>query len=97
IRKAYDDGIISKGFIALKDVEIAAERDRDTAMESLRTWVTSRMPADIHNYISWFAEFNQQEYTAPPPVAPKSKAEAKKKTERAKNKEAKKTRKKNRG
>ena len=97
IRKAYDDGIISKGFIALKDVEIAAERDRDTAMESLRTWVTSRMPADIHNYISWFAEFNQQEYTAPPPVAPKSKAEAKKKTERTKNKEAKKTRKKNRG
>lgn len=102
IRKAYDDGIVSSGFIALKDVEIAADRDLETALESLLTWVNARMPVDIHGYISWFAEFNQQEDSAPPPAVPakakaETKAEAKKKSERAKNKAAKKTRKKNRG
>jgi len=97
IRKAYDDGIVSKGFIGLQDVETAADRDLETAMESLRNWVTTRMPADVHSYISWFAEFNQEDYTAPPPAVPKTKAAAKKKTERAKNKAAQKTRKKNRG
>jgi len=98
IRAAYDQGIVSKGFIALKDVEVAADRDMETAMASLLTWVNARMPVDIHGYISWFAEFNQQEDAAPPPAAPaKAKAEAKKKSERAKNKAAKKTRKKNRG
>jgi len=100
IRKAYDDGIVSTGFIALKDVEIAADRDLETALASLLTWVNARMPADIHAYISWFAEFNQQEDSAPPALAKgktETKAEAKKKSERAKNKAAQKTRKKNRG
>ncbi len=100
IRKAFADDIVRKGFIALEDVEDANERDRESAMESLRTWVTARMPADVHGYISWFSEFNQEEYTSPPEPAPAEKkgktTDNKKKAGHAKNKDAKKTRKKNR-
>ncbi len=100
IRQAFADGIVKEGFIALEDVERANDRDIESAMESLRTWVTARMPADIHGYISWFAEFNTEEYNKPapppPPAAKKDQADKKKKTGSAKNKAAKKSRKKNR-
>jgi hypothetical protein len=100
IRQAFADGIVKEGFIALEDVEQANERDKASAMESLRTWVTARMPADIHGYISWFAEFNTEEYNtpapSPPPAAKKDQADSKKKTGSAKKKAAKKSRKKNR-
>lgn len=99
IRKAFDDGIISKGFIALEDVDRANERGIATAMDSLLTWVNSRMPADIHAYISWFAEFHPEEYTTPasvPSPAKKDETGKKNKERGTKNKAAKKARKKNR-
>ena len=60
-------------------------------MERLRSWVTSRMPADVHAYISWFTEFHQDELDQPP-VRP---AKEKKKDDKAKNKGKKKSGKKN--
>ena len=68
IRKGFDDKLISTGFISLSNVEEANARGMEEAMESLQQWVKARMPADIHAYISWFAEFNQEdrgEETAP--------------------------------
>ncbi len=99
LRKAFADGVVRPGFIALEDVENANKRDRETAMESLRTWVTARMPADIHGYISWFSEFHQEEHTQPSSPSPsdkKNKTDNKKTGGRAQNKKAKKARKKNR-
>jgi hypothetical protein len=106
IRQAFADGIVKQGFIALEDVERANDQDLESTMEKLRTWVTARMPADIHGYISWFAEFNQEGYNqpAPPPSSEKKdkagttkkSAGSKKKTSGPKNKDAKKSRKKNR-
>lgn len=99
IRKAFADNVVRAGFIALEDVEDADKQDRENAMESLRTWVTARMPADIHGYISWFSEFNQEEYNSPPeptPAGKKNTAAAKKATGGGKKKTVKKARKKNR-
>jgi len=99
IRKAFADNVVRPGFIALQDVEDADKRDRENAMESLRTWVTARMPADVHGYISWFSEFNQEEYTSPPepnPAGKKNAATAKKPAGGGKKKTVKKARKKNR-
>lgn len=97
IRKGFDDKIVQPGFIGWGNVEVASELSREAAQESLATWVKARMPADIHGYISWFAEFHQEELEQPQqqPVK-KSKPEKKKKSGDAKNKAAKKARKKNR-
>jgi hypothetical protein len=58
-------------------------------MDGLQTWVNSRMPADVHAYISWFAEFHQEELEQQP--VKKTAAKSKKKEGRPKNKAAKKT------
>ena len=100
IRKAFTDGVVRPGFIGLADVEHACERTKEEAMTSLRSWVTARMPADIHAYISWFAEFNQEDAGASPSAPPlddqKGKTAKTNKAGSTKNKTAKKAKKKNR-
>jgi hypothetical protein len=66
IRKAFEDGIVSTTFIGLGNVEVANDLSREVAMESLQAWVKARMPVDVHAYISWFAEFNHEDYEQPP-------------------------------
>ncbi len=82
IRKGFDDKLISPGFISFSNVEEANARGMEEAMESLQKWVTARMPADIHAYISWFAEFNQEDRGEEP--TPKKKTEKTAKKEPAK-------------
>lgn len=82
IRKGFDDKLISPGFISFSNVEEANARGMEEAMESLQKWVTARMPADIHAYISWFAEFNQEDRGEEP--TPKKKTEKPAKKEPAK-------------
>jgi hypothetical protein len=88
IRKAFEDGIVSTTFIGLGNVEVANDLSREVAMESLQAWVKARMPVDVHGYISWFAEFNQEDHEQPPvkknspkdkkkTVSPKKKAKKK--------------------
>jgi len=93
IRQAHEAGIVHKGFISLENVEEANNRSREEAMAALQTWVKARMPADIHAYISWFAEFHQQDHEQPV-KSPQS--GSKKKESHPKNKAAKKPAKKNR-
>lgn len=69
IRQAYVDNIIPTHFISLENVEEANNRGRETSLASLQSWVISRMPPDVHGYISWFAEFQNQDYTQPHPPA----------------------------
>jgi hypothetical protein len=100
IRKAFADGVVRPGFIGLADVEQAAARNKEESATFLRAWVTARMPADIHAYISWFAEFNHEDAfaspTSPSPADQKSKKSAKNnKTGGTKNKTTKKAKKKN--
>lgn len=84
IRKGFDEQLISTGFISLGNVEEANARSMEEAMESLQKWVTARMPADIHAYISWFAEFNQEDRGEE--ATPKKKAD--KQTDKQAKKEA---------
>ncbi|NLX18978.1 MAG: DUF1186 domain-containing protein [Desulfobulbus sp.] len=65
LRQAYEAGIIHKGFISWENIEEANQKTREEALTSLQTWVTSRMPVDVHAYISWFAEFHQDELENP--------------------------------
>ena len=74
--------LISPGFISFSNVEEANARGMEEAMESLLQWVKARMPADIHAYISWFAEFNQEDRGEEP--TPKKKTEKPAKKEPAK-------------
>ncbi|WP_084312107.1 DUF1186 domain-containing protein [Desulfobulbus elongatus] len=93
LRRANEAGLIHKGFISMDDIETANAKSPEAAMERLRSWVVSRMPVDVHAYISWFAEFHQEELEAPIQT-PTDKA--KKKTSKANHKAEKKSRKKNR-
>lgn len=95
IRKAFADGIVSLGFISLENVEEAEKRGLEASMEHLQRWAKARMPADIHGYISWFAEFHQEDHEQPK-VIQKNKTESKNKSNHPKNKAAKKSQKKNR-
>jgi hypothetical protein len=63
LRTAYAEDIISSHFIDEQDVEEANNRDKQTTLNSLQSWAASRMPTDVHGYISWFAEFQKQDYT----------------------------------
>ena len=92
IRKAFADNIVSTSFISLGNVEVANEQSMEAARESLQAWVKARMPVDVHAYISWFAEFHQEDHEQPPVKKPKP--AAKKKDSRPKHKAAKKARKK---
>lgn len=100
IRRAYADNLVQKDYIAPEDVERSLTLDRAEAMEALRERTRRRMPADLHRYISWFAEFQPKE-DPPRPEADREtertrRAGKKKQAERARNKAAKKARKKNR-
>ena len=93
IRKAFADGIIPAGFIALGNVEVANDQSPEASIQSLQAWVKSRMPTDVHGYISWFAEFHQDDHDMP--VATNNPGESKKDPPAVKAK-PKKTNKKNR-
>lgn len=100
IHQAYDNGLVQQGYIALEDVESSLALDREEALEALRHRTQRRMPVDIHGYISWFAEF-QPKAGEPRPEAERElerarQAGKKKQASRARNKQAKKSRKKNR-
>ena len=100
IRRAYADNLVQKDYIAPEDVGRSLTLDRAEAMEALRERTRRRMPADLHRYISWFAEFQPKE-DPPRPEADREtertrRAGKKKQAERARNKAAKKARKKNR-
>ena len=100
IRRAYADNLVQKDYIAPEDVERSLTLDRAEAMEALRERTRRRMPADLHRYISWFAEFQPKEDRPPASTdreaARARQADRKKQAERARNKAAKKARKKNR-
>lgn len=92
IRKGFDDKLVSPRFIGLSNVEEANARSMEETMDALRKWVNARMPADIHAYISWFAEFNQEDRGEEGPPQKKADKQSKKPAD-TKGKKAKKDKK----
>jgi hypothetical protein len=68
IRQAFADDLIRPGFIDQDFVDEVNQRTLEMTLDKLQQWVTARMPADVHTYISWFAEFQQEDRVAPPTV-----------------------------
>jgi len=61
IRAAYEKKLVPDVFITLDQVEQANGRTLEDTVEALKAWGNARMPADVHAYISWFAEFQQED------------------------------------
>lgn len=100
LRQAFDDELIWSGFVNLEDIERDLACGREEQLARLAAEADRRIPTDVHQYISWFACFNQKK-TVRQPLPPSSanvhrQQQKAKSTNRAKNKEAKKARKKNR-
>jgi len=97
IRKAYDGGLIHPGYVGLEMIERDMASSKEEVLARLQGWVDDRVPHDIHGYLSWFSCF---EKSAPPPkphVDCSLKAQQNKKNKsRAKNKQARKARRKSR-
>lgn len=101
IRQAFADDLVDPGYVDLPNVERDQARDREEMLAQLRDTAEKRVPADVHDYMSWFACFNEDNYDPVPLPLPQidsaRRQQVKKKTKnRARNKQAKKARKKNR-
>jgi len=57
IRKAYKDKLIDPWSITPEDFEEALEHGKEYAFERIREDMKRRMPADVHDYMSWWACF----------------------------------------
>jgi hypothetical protein len=100
LRQAFADELIWPGFVNLDDIERDLASGREKQLARLAAEVDQRIPADVHQYISWFDCFRDKTATRQP--SPQSfvnvhKQQKKaKSTNRGNNKAAKKARKKNR-
>jgi hypothetical protein len=105
IRRAYEEGLVSPGYVGLDEVEKELARDKEKVLAELRVHTDRSIPADVHDYCSWFSCFREGG-TAPPSMPEsayseqtvaktKGRKSAKKLPNRNKNKMARKSRKKN--
>jgi len=93
IRQAYADCLVYDGYVGLKEIEKDLLREKDDVLAHLRDEVDTRIPTDIHEYLSWIDGFGEDERAARP-ANPVLKAQKnKKKDDRARNKMAKKSKK----
>ncbi len=105
IRLAYDEGLVSPGYVGLEEVEKELARDKDEVLAELRVHVERSVPTDVHEYCSWFSCFREEgdeplslpelAYSEQAIAKPKGKKKVKKAPNRNKNRMAKKNRKKN--
>lgn len=97
LRQAVAEGLVTPDYVGLEDFERNLTRDQEEVLAELRFMVEHRVPQDVHDYLSWLADFQEHPPLLPPHVNFANKAQQKKKkTNRAKAKLAKKARKKNR-
>lgn len=101
LRKAYDEGLVSERHMTRAELEEELANDKEMVLARLRELVDRRTPKDVHGHLSWFACFQEeQEFPScpcpkPSSAAPKAPRNKRKKTNRAKSKLAKKSRKRN--
>lgn len=95
IRKAFEAGLVDPGYIGLHTIETDLSKPREKMMAELRVTVDHRIPRDVHDYMSWFACFQESAQNPPRPVnCVLKKQQNKKKKNRVKSKQAKKARRK---
>lgn len=97
LRQAVADGLVPPDYVGLEDIERDLIRDREVVLAELRLMMERRVPQDVHDYLSWFASFQEKASLPRPPGNSADKArQRQKKSNRAKAKLVKKARKKNR-
>ncbi len=64
IRNAYATGLIHPGYVELGSIEADMANSQDAVLKRFQGWVDSRIPDDVHGYLSWFSCF---EKSATPP------------------------------
>jgi Protein of unknown function (DUF1186) len=90
IRRLYEKGLVFPGHVSIEEVEEVAALGHKAAMANLDELLTSRLPEDVHGYISWFGCFEREERTAQRSVSlssrrpPKDKEKARRKRQQAK-------------
>jgi len=93
IEAAYEEGLIASFFIGPDDFADALEQGIDACYEAVRRKLPERLPADVHDYMSWWACFEGPVSTppqAPRPAQPPARFERQK--AKAKRKRARKAR-----
>lgn len=60
IWKAYEDNLISPGYISQEDFAITLNLGRQYAFDRLREDMRRQMPDDVHEHMSWWACFNEE-------------------------------------
>ncbi len=97
IRDLFARGFVFEGHVSLKEVEEVMADGLDAAMTKLEDRREWRLPEDVHRYISWFACFREKESVAPYQQVSPLKALTKQKAKaRAKRKQSKASKRKNR-
>jgi hypothetical protein len=96
ISQAFEKGLVDPSYIGMREIERDLERPREEMMAKLRATMERRIPRDVHGYLAWFSCFRES-HQAPQPVnCALRKEQNKKRKSRTSNKQAKKSRKKNR-
>jgi hypothetical protein len=96
IRKAFADGLIYEGYVGLDDIEADFRKGKEKVMETFRRKVDGQVPTDIHDYLSWFACFRENDRAQRSGGSLSNSQKQKKSEKQAKKKMAKKSKKKNR-
>lgn len=65
IEKAYKEGLIHSGYVGLGEFTEALKTGKEKCLEKLRVQVEQQQINDIHEYMEWWACFEQQGKTLP--------------------------------
>jgi hypothetical protein len=95
IRKAFADGLIRDDYVGLDEIEVDLLKEKEVVLDALRLHVDRRVPTDVHDYLSWFASFEENEHPARLGGSLPKAQKKKKNANRIKNKMAKKSKRKN--
>lgn len=94
IKKAFAEGHAWAGYASLEDIEAQFSRDKEEVLERLRQRVDRYIPTDVHDYLSWIDE--KEELPSSVAASTSKAGKKKKQATRTKNKQAKKSKRKNR-
>jgi len=65
ITDAYERGLISSGYIGLESFEEALSQEKDAFLEKERSYLEMRFQDDFHEYMSWWACFDDGMHYSP--------------------------------
>jgi hypothetical protein len=96
IKKAYDEGLIHPGYVEYEAFTEVLKAGKKQCLEKLRKQVENKQIKNIHEYMAWWACFNQPGKTNPDISSAKNKQKQDSKTKKSKKKQSKQSKKANR-